>query len=122
MVEFDLMYKKYGNTHQFTASQWLQCNGMVERMIKTLKNGLSVLSSINLDNWDLQLPQILFSFKGGVHASTNFSPFMVLTRRTPRLACDNSLVAFSNVEEEELTLEEMTQLMVEKFKFISNMH
>jgi hypothetical protein len=53
MVKFDLMCKKYGITHQFIAPQWLQCNGMVEKMIKTLKNGLFVVSSTNLDNWDL---------------------------------------------------------------------
>jgi transposase InsO family protein len=53
MAKFDLMCKKYGITHQFTAPQWPQCNGMVERMIKTLKNGLSVVSSTGLDNWDL---------------------------------------------------------------------
>jgi hypothetical protein len=47
---------------------------------------------------------------------------MVLIGRTPRLTCDNSLVAFTNVEKEEFTLEEMTQLMVEKLKLISNMH
>jgi hypothetical protein len=47
---------------------------------------------------------------------------MMLTGRTPRLTCDNSLAPFINVEEEELTLEEMTQLMVEKLKLISNMH
>ncbi len=91
-------------------------------MIKTLKNGLYVVSSTNLDNWDLHLPQILFGYKSGVHANTKFSPFMVSTGRTPRLTCDNSLVAFTNVKEEELTLEEMMQLMVEKLKLISNMH
>jgi hypothetical protein len=47
---------------------------------------------------------------------------MVLTRRTPRLTCDNGLSAFMNVQKDELTLDEMTQLMVEKFKFIFNMH
>jgi hypothetical protein len=31
---------------------------------------------------------------------------MVLIRRTPRLTCDNSLVTFINVEEEEFTLED----------------
>ncbi len=56
MVEFDLMCKKYGITHQFTAPQWFQCNGMVVKMIKTLKNGLFVVSFTDLDNWDLQLP------------------------------------------------------------------
>jgi hypothetical protein len=100
MVEFDLMCKKYGITHQFTAPQWPQCNRMVERMIKTLKNGLFVVSFINLDNWDLWLPWILFGYKSGVHANTKLFPFMVLIGRTSRLTCDNNLVAFTNVEEE----------------------
>ncbi len=50
MAEFDLMCKKHGIIHQFTAPQWPQCIGMVEKMIETLKNGLSVVSSIDLDN------------------------------------------------------------------------
>jgi hypothetical protein len=50
MAEFHMMCKKYRITHQFKTPQWLQCNGMVERMIKTLKNGLSVVWSIDLDN------------------------------------------------------------------------
>ncbi len=50
MAEFDLMCKKYGITHQFIVAQSPQCNGMVERMIKTLKSGLFVVSSTNLDN------------------------------------------------------------------------
>jgi hypothetical protein len=55
-------------------------------------------------------------------ASTKFFAFMVLIKTTPRLTCDNSLSAFINVEKDEFTLEEMMQLMVEKLKFISNMH
>jgi hypothetical protein len=47
---------------------------------------------------------------------------MVITRRTPRLTCDNGLSAFTNVEKDEFTLDEMTQLMVEKLKLISDMH
>ncbi len=47
---------------------------------------------------------------------------MVLIKRTPRFTCDNNLVAFINVEKEEFTLEEIMELMVEKFKLISNMH
>jgi hypothetical protein len=47
---------------------------------------------------------------------------MVSIGKTPRFTCDNSLVEFTNVEEEELTLEEMAQLMVEKLKLISNTH
>jgi hypothetical protein len=57
-------------------------------MIKTLKNGLFVVSSTDLDNWVLQLPWILFGYRCGVQANTKFSPFMVLTWRSPRLTCD----------------------------------
>ncbi len=53
MVEFDMLCKIYGITHQFTVPQWPQWNGMVERMIKSLKNGLSIVSFTNLDNKDL---------------------------------------------------------------------
>ncbi len=63
-----------------------------------------------------------FGYKCGVQVSTKFFPFMVLIGRTPRLTCDNGLFAFTNVEKDEFTLDEMTQLMVEKFKLISNMH
>jgi transposase InsO family protein len=122
MAEFDLMCKKYGIIHQFIAPQCPQCNGMVEKMIKTLKNGLFVMSSIDLDNWDLQLLRILFGYRCGVQASTNFSLFMVLIGRTPRFTCDNGLSTFTNVEKDELTLDEMTQLMVEKLKLIYEMH
>jgi hypothetical protein len=47
---------------------------------------------------------------------------MVLTGRTPRLTCDNGLSTFTNVQKDELTLDEMMQLMMEKLKFISDMH
>jgi hypothetical protein len=47
---------------------------------------------------------------------------MLLIGKSLRFTCDNNLTAFTNVEEEELTFEEMMQLLVEKFKLISNMH
>ncbi len=47
---------------------------------------------------------------------------MVLIGSTPRFTCDNGLFTFTNVEKDELTLEEMTQLMVEKLKLIFDMH
>ncbi len=55
MVEFDTMCKIFGITHQFTTPQWLHYNGMVERMIKTLKHGLTVISVRNIQSWDLQI-------------------------------------------------------------------
>jgi hypothetical protein len=42
-AEFDVMCKDYEIQHQHTAPQWLQCNGMAERLIKTIKHGITVL-------------------------------------------------------------------------------
>jgi hypothetical protein len=48
MAEFDTMCKIFGINHQFTTPQWFCCNGMVERMIKTLKHRLIVISTGNI--------------------------------------------------------------------------
>jgi len=44
-AEFDAMCNDYGIHHRRTAPQWPQCNGMAERLIKTIKHGVTVLSA-----------------------------------------------------------------------------
>jgi len=53
-AEFDVMCRDYAIQHQRTAPQWPQCNGMAERMIKTIKHGIIVLAATpaNMDCWD----------------------------------------------------------------------
>ncbi len=86
-AEFDVMCKDYAIQHQRTAPHWPQCNGMAERMIKTIKHGITVLATTpaNTECWDEQLAKVLFGYRCGIQASTKFSPFMILTGRTPRL-------------------------------------
>jgi len=97
VAEFEMMCKDYGIQHQRTALQWPQCNGMVECMIKTIKHGITVLAATpgNVDCWDDHLAKILFGYRCGIQASTRFSPFMILTGRTPRLRADNYLHALT---------------------------
>jgi hypothetical protein len=92
-AEFDVMCKDYAIQHQQTAPHWPQCNGMAEHMIKTIKHGLTVLATTlaNTECWDEQLAKVLFGYRCGIQASTKFSPFMILTGRTPRLRADNYL-------------------------------
>ncbi len=92
-AEFDAMCKDYGIHHQHTTPQWPQCNGMAERLIKTIKHGITVLSAVpdNANCWDEQLAKVMFGYKCGIQSSTKFSPFMILTRRTSRLRADNNL-------------------------------
>jgi hypothetical protein len=90
---FDTMCKDYGIHHQHTAPQWPQCNGMAEHLIKTIKHGMTVLSAApnNANYWDEQLAKVMFGYQCGIQSSTKFSPFMILTGRTPRLRADNYL-------------------------------
>ncbi len=44
-AEFETMCRDYAIHHQRTAPRWPQCNGMAERMIKTLKHGITVMAA-----------------------------------------------------------------------------
>jgi hypothetical protein len=48
MKEFAEICHNYGITHQFTTLAWLQCNGMVECLIKTIKHGLTFMATTNI--------------------------------------------------------------------------
>ncbi len=96
-AEFETMCSDYAIHHQRTTPQWPQCNGMAERMIKTLKHGIIVLAAnlANMNCWDEHLAKVLFGYRCGIQASTKFSPFMILTGRTPRLRAYNYLQALT---------------------------
>jgi hypothetical protein len=66
---------------------------MAEHLIKTIKHGMTVLSAApnNANYWDEQLAKVMFGYQCGIQSSTKFSPFMILTGRTPRLRADNYL-------------------------------
>ncbi len=67
-AEFEVMCRDYAIQHQRTAPQWPQCNGMAERMIKTLKHGITILASnlANVNCWDEHLAKVLFGYRCGV--------------------------------------------------------
>jgi hypothetical protein len=56
-AEFDVMCGDYAIQHQRTAPQWPQCKGMAERIIKTIKHGITMLAAnpANVNCWDEQL-------------------------------------------------------------------
>jgi hypothetical protein len=55
-AEFEVMYRDYAIQHHRTAPQWPQCNGMAERMIKSIKHGIITLA-INPTNVESKLIQ-----------------------------------------------------------------
>ncbi len=48
MKEFVEICQNYGITHQFTAPAWPLCNSMVERLIKIIKHGLTIMVATNI--------------------------------------------------------------------------
>jgi len=106
-VGFDVMCKDYDIQHQHTAPQWPQCNGMAERLIKTIKHDITILAATleSVDCWDEHLAKILFGYRCGIQASTKFSPFMILIGRTPRLRVDNYLHALTVTTDDDVDVE-----------------
>ena len=50
-------------------------NGACERLYQTIKRGLQgVLHGEHLDQWDVALSEVMFSYNTSVHTATGFTP------------------------------------------------
>ena len=65
-----------------------KCDGLTERLNKTLCKILAVYSDSNQTNWDLYLPLVLFAYRTSQQTTTGSSPFELLYGREPRLPSD----------------------------------
>ncbi len=93
-------------------------------MIKTIKHGITVLAATptNVDSWDEHLAKILFGYRCGIQASTKFSPFMILTGRSPRLRADNYLNALIDVTDDGADVEVAAAQFLQNVKLITSIH
>jgi hypothetical protein len=124
VAEFDVMCKDYGIHHQHTSHQWPQCNGMVERLIKTIKHGIMVLPTTpkNANYWDEQLAKVMFGYRCEIQANTKFSPFMILIGHTPHLKADNYLHSLTVVVDDIVDAESTIKQFLQKMKLIVRIH
>jgi len=97
---------------------------MAERMIKTIKHGITVLATnpTNVDCWDEHLAKVLFGYRCGVQANTKFSPFMVLIGRSPCLRADNYLSALTGAIDDGIGVEQIAAQFLEKVELIASIH
>jgi hypothetical protein len=93
-------------------------------MIKTIKHGITVLvaTPANVNSWDEHLSKILFAYRCGIQASTKFSPFMILTGRTPQLRADNYLQALTTKTNDEVDVEVAAAQFLQKVELIASIH
>ncbi|CAF1030452.1 unnamed protein product [Brachionus calyciflorus] len=58
-----------------------QCNGLVERTIKTIKQMLSTFVNQQHDNWDEVLSDVVFAYNKNIHSSTGFAPNEIVFKK-----------------------------------------
>jgi hypothetical protein len=97
---------------------------MVEHLIKTIKHGITILSATpkNIDCWDEQPAKVMFGYRCGIHASTKFSPFMIVTGHTPHLKADNYLHSLIVMIDYNVDVEVVAAQFLQKMKLIASIH
>jgi hypothetical protein len=96
---------------------------MVECLIKTIKHGITILSTTpeNANSWDEQLAKVMFRYKCRIQANTKFSPFMILNGRTPHLRVDNYLHSLIIVVDDIVDAKTIVKQFLQKMKFVATL-
>ena len=111
--------------HQFTTIYHPECNGMIERFHRFLKQRLAIKAVGNKlnywegDDWDIFIPSILFAYNQSVHTITKRAPFELLYGQKPQLPID--LKQLSEVEAGETSsYEEWLKTFIHQLEIIRN--
>jgi len=65
-----------------------ECDGLSERLFRSVKKMLKCMVNFSHDNWDTLLPSIMISYNSCVHATTNFTPYELMFGRQMKLPID----------------------------------
>ena len=84
----DILYKQFGIHRLRTTAYRPQCDGMVERVNRTLADMLASYVSNHPDRWSTFLPFVTFAYNTAVHTSTGFTPFYLMYGREAREPSD----------------------------------
>jgi hypothetical protein len=79
------LYKLLGIKLAMSTAYYPQMDGQTERVNQVLEFYLRIFTSRRQDDWDDLLPTGEFQYNNTVHLSTQQTPFMVDTRRHPRM-------------------------------------
>jgi hypothetical protein len=97
---------------------------MAERLIKTIKHGVTILSAApdNANCWDEQLAKVMFGYRCRIQSSTKFSPFMILIGRTPHLRANNYLHSLIAETNDTADVETTAEQFMQKVRLIASIH
>ncbi len=68
------------------------------------------------------MAKVLFGYRCRIQASTKFSPFMILTGRTPRLRADNYLHSLTAEIDDTADVETIAKQFIQKVRLIASIH
>ncbi|CAF0934377.1 unnamed protein product [Brachionus calyciflorus] len=71
-----------------TSQFHLECDGLSERLNRTLKRMIKCFINDNHDNWDELLPALSFAYNTATHSTTKFTPYELMYGRKPKLPID----------------------------------
>lgn len=98
--------KSMGTVNQYTTAYHPSCNGLTERLNKTLADMLSMYTNTNQTDWDVILPLVTFAYNTARQETTKFSPFMLVYGREPILPTEANLME-TNIATDSFKLREM---------------
>jgi hypothetical protein len=118
--------KKFRIKHNLSTPYHPKTNGLVERFNKTLCEALAKLNENN--NWDEQIPAVLFAYRTAKHSSTKIEPFYLTYGRQARLPIDTEeqqITYYEYLDEQLLQcseIREKARIQVEKAQLIQKVN
>ena len=79
-----------------------KANGLAERFMATLANGLTHYVASNQHDWCKYLPFIMFAYNAAEQKSVGESPFFLMYHRDPKIPMDNLLAQTASPYQEQL--------------------
>lgn len=113
--------QSHGVTKLRTYAYHPECNGLVERTNRTIKQTLRTLIQENKADWDLYLKQAICAYNFSNHTSTGFSPYKIVFGRDPVSVMDSLTGSVSNLSCEKNCAQDYVTRLKNKTKQIHDM-
>lgn len=86
------LLKNMGTESTFTTAYHPQCNGLTERLNKTIADMLSLYTNTAQNDWDEYLPHVTMAYNTAKQESTQETPFKLVYGREPVLPTEAQLL------------------------------
>lgn len=89
---FKELLKIMGVNNRFVTAYRHAGNGLCERQMATIEQGLALFTNTSQTDWSSYLPHIVFGYNTSIQETTKHSPFELVYGRYPVLPCEATLV------------------------------